>query len=74
MWKGINGEIAWTIDAHYGLGVGSRGGREREIVYWEPEENDDLSESDRDAEPRSASGELQRSRRIQRYADNRRKL
>ena len=50
------------------------GGREREIVYWEPEENDDLSESDRDAEPRSASGELQRSGRIQRYADNRRKL
>lgn len=26
MWKGINGEIAWTLDAHYGLGVGSRGG------------------------------------------------
>lgn len=34
------------------------GGREREIVYWEPEENDDLSERDRDAEPRSASGQL----------------
>lgn len=34
MWKGINGDIAWTLDAHYYLGCGNRGGREREIVYW----------------------------------------
>ena len=33
MWKGINGDIAMTIDSHYYLGCGNRGGREREIVY-----------------------------------------
>lgn len=33
MWKGINGDVAWTLDGHYYLGCGSRGGREREIVY-----------------------------------------
>ena len=38
MWKGINGDIAWTLDAHYYLGCGNRGGREREIVYWVDEE------------------------------------
>ena len=32
-WKGINGDVAWTLDGHYYLGCGNRGGREREIVY-----------------------------------------
>lgn len=34
MWLGINGEVAWTLDGHYYLGCGNRGGREREVVYW----------------------------------------
>lgn len=57
MWKGINGDVAETLDAHYYLGCGNRGGREREVVYWV---NDELPESDRNAFTRSASGELQR--------------
>lgn len=34
MWRGINGDIAVTLDGHYYLGCGARGGREREVVYW----------------------------------------
>ena len=30
MWKGINGDIAGTLDSHYYLGCGSRGGGENE--------------------------------------------
>jgi len=43
MWKGINGDIAMTLDSHYYLGCGNRGGREREIVYWVAE-TDDMEE------------------------------
>lgn len=34
MWIGINGDKAMTIDSHYYLGCGNRGGCEREVVYW----------------------------------------
>ena len=30
---GINGDIAGTIDGHYYLGCGARGGKEREVVF-----------------------------------------
>lgn len=33
MWRGINGDTVFTLDAHYYLGCGARGGREREVVY-----------------------------------------
>lgn len=59
MWKGVNGDIAWTLDAHYGLGVGSRGGREREFVYWVNE--DDLPDDNGDAQSRGAPRQLQRT-------------
>ena len=66
MWKGINGgDIAGTLDSNYYRGCASGGGREREVVYWV---NDELSESDGSRDCRSASRQLQRPRRIQRYA------
>ena len=35
MWKGINGDIAWTLDAHYYLGCGNRGGeKEKLCIGW----------------------------------------
>lgn len=39
MWKGINGDIAGTLDSQYYRGCGSRGGREREVVYWVNDES-----------------------------------
>ena len=44
MWRGINGDIAFTLDGHYYLGCGARGGREREVVYWV---DDDLGDRKR---------------------------
>lgn len=57
MWKGINGDIAGTLDSNYFKGCGEREGLEREIVYWVNDEcqKDELSEGDRLFKPRSAS-------------------
>ena len=42
MWRGINVDVAQTLDGHYYLGCGNRGGREREIVYFERQREGDM--------------------------------
>ena len=42
---GINGDVAETLDAHYYLGCGSRGGKEREVVIDSLEDSIDVQKT-----------------------------
>jgi len=57
MWHGINGDIAFTLDGHYYLGCGSRGGREREVVYWVDDMQDTTGTLSPGAHPGSYNGQ-----------------
>lgn len=59
MWKGVSGDIAWTLDSSYFKGCGVRSGHDREFVYWVDE--DDLPDDNRDAQSRGAPRQLQRT-------------
>ena len=45
MWKGINGDIAGTLDASYYKGAGGRLNKEREVVYWSNWDGKDVTMS-----------------------------